>query len=201
MPYITASEVTTPAKLAEFIEEAKLGLLEVLNTELIPALPVVAGEKIPLVKNRRIIDLVPDKFASKLRSKRHIEGTGANAVEKVHAFTVGYGGIDEDIQSETGHGQTTVGHKQYRVRFLIDSYYEDEIGTDADNPEKRHAAEIARVAYALSTSRTLKRPGVVQRVGAFTERRGFARMGESMARESLAEVFVVLEAVPMIKPV
>jgi len=197
---ITANDVTTPAKLAEFIEEAKLGLLEVLNTELVPALPVVAGEKIPLVKNRRIIDEDLSKYAAKLRSKRHIEGTGTNAVEKIHTFMVGYGGLDEDIQGETGHGQTTVGRKQYRVRFLIDSYYEDEIGTDADNPEKRHAAEIARVAYALSASRTLKRPGVVQRVGAFTERRGFATFGEGIARQSLAEVYVILEAVPLVKP-
>lgn len=191
---ITANDVTTPAKLAEFCEEAKLGMLEVLNAELIPAV-VTAGEKIPVLKNRRIIDTIPDKFASKLRSKRHIEGTGANQVEKVHAFMVGYGGLDTDVP------QTTVGRKVYRIRFIIDSYYEDEIGNDLDNPEKRHAAEVARVAYALAASKVLRRPGIVHRVGDFIERRGFARMGESVMRESLGEVFVTLEAVPLVKPV
>jgi hypothetical protein len=199
MPYITASQVNTPAKLAEFVEEAKLGMLEVLNAELVPALPAVSGEKIPVVKNRRIIDLAPEDFASKLRSKRHVEGTSTNTIEKVHAFTVGYAGIDEDIQSETGHRQTTVGCKQYQVRFFIDSFYEDEVGTDTDNPEKRHAAEIARIAYALSTSRTLRRPGVVQRIGGFRERRGFVRMGEAVIRQSQVEISIILEPVPLVR--
>lgn len=199
MPYIKASEVDTPAKLAELCEEAKLGLLEVLNAELIPV-DVTPGEKIPVLRNRRIADYPSDKMAAPLRSKRHIEGTGDNAVEKVHAFTAGYGGIDEDIEIEVGHGPPSGGFKQYRIRFLIDSYYENEIGTNADNPEKRHAAEVARVAYAIAASRVLRRPGVVERIGKFRERRGFVRMGEAVIRDSVGEVFVVTCPVRIVKP-
>lgn len=192
MPYIHSHDVTTPARLAEYVEESKLGMLEVLTAELIPG-TITPGEKIPFLRNRRIADYPSDRMAAPLRSKRHIAGVDENGkpIEKVHAFTVGYGGLDTDIP------QTTVGHKQYRVRFLIDSYYENEMGTDVDNPEKRHAAEVARVAYALAKSKVLNRPGVVYKVGDFKERRGFVRMGEAVIRDSVAEVYVILEPVPI----
>ena len=187
---ILADDVDTPAKFAEMIEEVKLGILEVLTAELVPA-GITVGEKIPLLKNRLIVDPVPDKFAARLRSKRHKEGTGSDVVEKVHAFMVGYGGID------TNNPDNTVGRKGFRLRFLIDSYYEDDIGTDADNAEKRHGAEIARVCFALFASRVLRRPGIVQRVADFQERRGFSPMGETVMRKSLGELYVVTKAVRM----
>lgn len=193
MPLV-ADDVVTPALFADLCEEVKLGIMEVLTAELVPALPVVPGEKVPVVKNRRIIDASPESWAAKLKSPRHIEGTGENTVEKVHAVMVGYGGLD------TRSDDNTVGRKGFRLRFIIDSYYEDEIGEDDDNPEKRHAAEVARVAYVLFASRVLNRPGVVKRVVDFNERRGFTRMGESVMRESLGEVYVELNAVPLVKP-
>ena len=49
---ILADDVDTPAKFAAMIKEVKLGILEVLNEELVPAV-VTAGEKIPLLKNRQ----------------------------------------------------------------------------------------------------------------------------------------------------
>lgn len=186
-----ADDVTNPEEFAELCEEVKEGILEVLNATLIPAGPPVVGEKLPAIKNRRIIDRVPATFASKLSSDRHLEGVGTDAVKKVHIFMVGYGGIDTDVPSPT------VQRKNFQLRFLIDSYYEDDIGMDEDNAEKRHAAEVHKVAYALFASRTLNRPGIVQRVIGFSERRQFSAMGENIVRESLGEVLVLLKGVPI----
>lgn len=191
---IVADDVDSPDKFADIGEEVKEGILEVLNATLIPAGAPVPGEKLPAIKNRRIMDNVPKTYGPKLESDRHKEGAAPNEVKKVHIFMVGYGGVDTLTESPT------VGRKNFRMRFLIDSYYEDDIGTDADNAEKRHARELMKVAYALFASKVLNRPSIVERIIDFEERRGFVRVGERMTRESLGELFVRLKAVPLIKP-
>lgn len=180
----------TEEEFADVCEYIKEGVLEVLNAALIPAGASVEGEKLPVIKNRLIVDRAPGKWAAKLQSDRHLEGAGDGQVKKVHAFMVGYGGLDN-------YEDRTVGHIPFRLRFTIDSYYEDEVGTDADNPEKRHAREVAKVAFALYKSRTLNRPQVVKRVVGFRERRGLARMGETVVRESLGEVYIEIKPVPL----
>lgn len=190
---LNANDVTTPELFADMCEEVKAGILEVLNETLIPFGPPAPGEKLPKIKNRRIIDRNADAWAKKLRSNRHREGDPPNHVEKVHTFMVGYGGL------ATYEGQS-VGQKGFVLRFLIDSYYEDETGSDSDNPEKRHAREVAKAAYALFQSRVLKRPGLVKKIADFSERRGFTKMGETVVRESLGEVFVELQSVPLPRP-
>lgn len=193
MPIERAWDVDTAAKFAEMMEEIKAGIIEVAEEELVPGV-VALGEKIPFVKNRRIVDLNPSTWATRLKSPRHKEGTGENEVQKVHSFLVGFGGITSVNEDNT------TGGKSFTLRFLIDSYYEDEIGTDQDNPEKRHADEVHRLCYVLWMSRVLRRPGLVKRIVEFTERRGFAKMGDNVTRESLAELTVDLNAVPMIRP-
>lgn len=186
MPITNSEEVQDPDAFADLCESVKEGILEVISPQLIPAGPSVEGEKVPKVKNRRIMDLLPDKWAAKLQSKRHIVG----GKEKVHTFIVGYSGL----ASIDGN---TVGRKGFNLRFVIDSYYEDDTGSDQDNAEKRHAREVHKVAYALFQSRVLRRPGIVHKIVSFNERRGFAKMGDAMTRESLAEVVVELVPVPI----
>jgi len=191
---IVADDVDSPEDFAALIREVKDGIMEVVTAVLIPAGPPQLGEKLPAIKNRRVLDQVPAKYASKVESDRHIVGTGANATKKIHMFMVGYGGLD------TGFPSPTVGRKNFRLRFLIDSYYEDDIGTDTDNAEERHSEEFSKVAYALFASKVLNRPSVVEMVMDIQERRGFVRFGERMARESLCELFVKVKAVPLVKP-
>lgn len=194
MPAITrAWEADTPAKFAEIPEQIKDGILELLEAELIPS-SVTPGEMVPRVRNRRIVEVDPNTWRGRLKSPRHLVGTGDNEVQKVHSYLVGYGGIVAQ------NDDNTVGGKSFQLRFLIDSYYEDDIGTDSDNPEKRHAAEIARITYKLWISRTLGRPTFVKRIVDFSERRGFAKMGDTITRESLAELIVDTHAVPMPPP-
>jgi len=189
-----ADHVGSPADFAELCEEVKAGIYEVLEETLIPAGAPQPGEQIPLLKNRRIVDQVPKTYATKLESDRHLVGDAPDQTKRIHIFWVGFGGIDTSIPSQT------VTRKTFRLRFLIDSYYEDDIGLDDDNAEKRHASEVHKVAYALFASKVLKRPSVVEQVLDFEERRGFVRVGERMTRESLGEVFVKLKAVPLVKP-
>jgi hypothetical protein len=193
MPITSAWEANTPEKFAEIPEIVKAGILECLNGELVP-LTVTPGEKIPAVKNRRIVDLDTGTWATRLKSDRHLEGTGDNTTRKVHCYLVGFGGI------VAATDDNTVGGKSFQLRFLIDSYYEDEIGTDLDNPEKRHGEEISRITHVLWMSRTLKRPKFVKKIVDWSERRGFAKMGNNIMRESLAELIVDLHAVPMVTP-
>lgn len=189
-----ANDVQSSELFADFCEEAKEGIAEVLRKELIPEESVV-GEKVPVIKNRRILTDTPQDWATVLRSERHKEGSGVNEVEKVHCFMVGYAGIDTDSEDNT------VTQKSFRLRFVIDSYYENKVGSDNDNPELSHGREIHKIAYALVASRVCKRPGVVKKVVAFRERRGFTRLGEAVMRESLGELIIELQPVPLIKTV
>ena len=193
MPITRAWEADTPEKFAEIPEQIKDGILELLNDELVPP-TVTVGEKIPRVRNRRIVEIEPTTWKGRLKSPRHLEGSGDDQVQKVHSYLVGYGGIVSQ------NDDNTVGGKSFQLRFLIDSYYEDEVGTDEDNPEKRHADEISRIVYKIWTSRTLRRPTFVKRIVDFSERRGFARMGDTVTRESLAELIVDTHAVPLPPP-
>ncbi len=185
---ITAHEVDTPEKFADLCEEIKAGILEVIEETILPG-AITAGEKVARVENRRIID-VGREYANKLRSERH-KALEEESPDKVHAYMVGYGGIDTNIPS------TTTGTKTFQLRFLIDSYYEDDIGTSDDNAEKRHAREVHMISYALFRNKVLNRPGIVHRVERWEERRGFATMGETMTRESLGELFVKILPIPL----
>lgn len=187
----SAWEANTSDKFAEIPEIVKEGILEILNGLLIPE-EVEEGEKIPRIWNRRTVDLVPDTWAGRLSSDRHLKADGLKAV---HAFLVGFGGIESTTDDHT------VGGKCFRLRFLIDCYYEEEnIGTNEDNPEKRQGIEISKMVHAIWMSRTLNRPRFVKKIVDWSERRGFARMGQTITRESLGELVVDLSAVPMITP-
>lgn len=179
----------TPDQFADVCEDAKEGVLEIVNATLVPAI-TVSGEKVPIVKDRIVSDRDSHSWAAKLQSLRHLEGTGDNEVRKVHAFVVDFGGLDT-------YQDMTVRHVPYRLRFTIDSYYEDETGITNDNPSIWHSREIAKLAQALYLSRTANRPATVKRVTGFTERRGLARIGETVVRESLAEVYLEIKPVPI----
>lgn len=188
----SAWEADTDEKFAEIPEIVKEGIIEIVEEKLVTPLPIVQGEKIPKIWNRRTIDLVPDTWAGRLKSDRHLKLDGEKAV---HSFLVGYGGITSVTDDNT------VGGKCFQLRFLIDSYYEEEIvGTNEDNPEKRHGTEISRIIHAIWMSRTLRRPKFVKKIVDWSERRGFARMGQTITRESLGELVVDLSAVPMVRP-
>lgn len=193
MPITRAWDVQNSDDFEELCEGVKDGIMEVLTGELVPV-TVTPGEKVAKLKNRRIIDINPSTWANWLKSDRHVIGTGDDAVEKVHCYMVGYGGIS------SVNDDNTTGGKVFQVRFLIDSYYEDDSpATDADNAEKRHGAEVHRICYAIWMSRVLKRPGLVKKIVEFNERRGFAKMGDSITRESLAELTVDLNSVPNVR--
>jgi hypothetical protein len=177
----------TPSQFADVCESIKDGVLEVTTATLIPEGAPVEGEKLPTIKNRLVIDSDGRKWAAKLQSDRHKEESPEGEILKVHAFMIGFGGLDT-------YEDKTVGHVPFRLRFTVDSYYEDEVGTDTDNSELWHAREIAMLAFALY------RPGVVKRVVGFHERRGLARIGKTVVRESLGEVYIEIKPAPLRPP-
>lgn len=194
MPLEKAWDVDSPEDFAELLEAVKAGLQETITTVLIPEGEPQEGEKVPQIKNRRIVDVNPTTWANWLRSDRHKVGAGTeDEIDLVHCYMVGYAGIT------SVNDDNTTGGKSFRVSFTIDSYYADDIGSDDVNPEKSHGEEIAKMAYAIWMSRVLKRPGMVKKIVEFNETRGFAKMGDSITRESLAQLIVDLDAVPNIR--
>jgi hypothetical protein len=178
----------TSAEFAQRIEDIKAAILTTVRTELIPSV-VTIGERIPKVINRLIVERQADKWASKLTSSRDIDD---QEKRRVHAVMVGYGGISPGPNN-------TVGSMVWRLRFTLDSYLQDEFGTDTDNAEKRHNDEITRMAFALRSTRHLGLPQWVRSVGQLSERRGLARMGEIMVRESLGEMVVELQPIHIVQ--
>jgi hypothetical protein len=184
----------TPDEFADFIENVKIQIAALVSATLVPALSV-AGEKVPVVFPRAIIDRNSQAWASRLTSPRHIEtitvdgDTGSEEVEQpiVHAYCIGYGGMER----RPGGPIRTV---SWNLRLTLDSYYQDIPGTDADNPEKNHAREINKVAHVLTTTQPLGIPGA-NKVTDFRERRGFASMGDTVLRESLGELWVELDPI------
>jgi hypothetical protein len=187
----------TPELFADdYCEAARQGLIEVIRETVIPPGEPQPGEKVAEVFDRLIVDSDGDQWAAALTSPRHVEqppleaGPDAQPVEKVHAVMVDAGGIETYEEPSTNQAG-------FRLRFVLDAYYEDEIGTNADNPAKWQAREIAMLAWAILSSRTLNRPGIVLQVYAFRERRGLRRMGERKVRQSLGEVWVDLQPVTL----
>jgi hypothetical protein len=182
----------TPEGFADLCEEARQGLVKVIKDTVIPPGEPVEGEKLPEVFDRLIVDPDGDLWAAALTSERHVEVPpgGGEPVQKVHALMVGWGGLETYDEPSTNQAG-------FRLRFVLDAYYEDEIGTNADNPEKWQAREIAMLAWSLLSSRTLGKPGIVLQVYAFRERRGVRRMGERRVRQSLGEVWVDLQPVTL----
>lgn len=180
----------TPEEFAAYVETVKDRVADLINIELVPT-AVTSGEKIPAVHKRLIIDRNSAAWASRLKSDRHVEqvATDEGTVEEriVHAFMVGYGGIET-------RPSTLVRTVAWNLRFTIDSYYQDLPGTDIDNPEKSHGAEINRVGYVLMTTRPFGVPGVT-RATEFRERRGLASMGDTILRESLGELWLELDPI------
>lgn len=195
----------TSEEFATLVESVKTKLADLIETELVPENETL-GEKVPQVLRRLLVRRDGREWVAKLQSGRHLEVEvidGINTpVEKVHTFMIGHGGIDEyNPQNKDNRSNF------WRLRFTIDSYYQDAVETDTDNPEKRHAAEVSRIAHLLKESRLkgdfrVPFPGVgnegsnaIYRVEGFRERRGLARMGDVLVRESLAEVFVLLQPI------
>lgn len=176
----------TPQEFADYLETVKGRIIALISNELVPG-QTSPGERLPKVINRLVVERNRDTWAAKLRSKRHVETVNTVSQEMVHAFMIGYGGLGT-------YEDRTVRSVAYRLRFTVDSYYQDSPGTDEDSPEKRHGAEIARVAHVLLTTRPFGVEGVKEVTG-FNERRGLSRLGNVIVRESLGEMFVTLKPI------
>lgn len=187
----------TPEAFAAYVEEIKDRLLEIVTTELVPPAedPPVEGERVPKVIKWLVVDSVPKTFAARLRSDRHVvtvQVDGEDVAEsQVHAFVLAYGGLETYTPPEPSRAVRSV---FYKLRFTLDSYYQDYPGADADNAEARHGAEIARAAHVLLTTRPLGVEGA-KRVTGWRERRGLGRIGDVPVKESLAEFFVELSGI------
>lgn len=180
----------TPEEFAAYVETIKDRVAALISGELVPSSSEV-GEKVPAVHKRLIIDRNNEAWAARLRSDRHIETVSVDGVDQqepvVHAFMVGYGGIETRPSS-------VVRTVAYNLRFTIDSYYQDVPGTDADNAEKNHGSEIFRATHVLMTTRPFGVAGVA-RATEFRERRGLAKMGDTLVRESLGELWLELDPI------
>lgn len=186
----------TPEGFADICEAAHEGLVEVVRAAVIPPGNTVPGERVPKVFGRLVVDPDANTWAAALTSERHVEqpppeaGPEAEPVEKVHAIMVGWGGIET-------YDEPSINQAGFRLRFVLDAYYENEVGTDADNPEKWSAREISMLAWSILANRTLNRPGIVVSIYAFRERRGLRPMGERRVIQSLGEVWVDLQPVTL----
>lgn len=192
MPVSIPGGTLTPKQFAEDVcTPIKNGIIQVITDILIPSGPPVEGEKLPIIKNRLMIDNSANtKWAVRLSSPRDIELINSKPVPRVHAVLVAFGGLSEYVEN-------TVGHVGLRLRFTIDSYYQEWLGTDEDNADIRHNNEIAMTALALYQSKTLGYPNIVKRVLGFNERRALVRMGETIVRESLGEFYVEIMPAPL----
>lgn len=185
----------TPTAFAAYVEQVKDRLLEIVSQELVPPVPdpPVPDERVPKVIKWLVIDSVPKSFAARLRSDRHVVKTIVDEQEvaesQVHAFVLAYGGLEEyEPQNKA------VGCIYYRLRFTLDSYYQDFPGKNDENAEALHAAEIHRAAHTLRATYPLGISGA-KRVTGWRERRGLARIGDVPVKESMGEFFVELDGI------
>lgn len=184
---LEAKDVTTPAAFAQATREVKAAMVALLNAQLVPEGEPQPGERVPFIANRAIVNADRgEPWAGDLRSARHVEGGN----RKVDTFGVAYAGL------QTREG-SRVGRKGFTLRFVIFSYVEDDVGTNADNAEEFQNEQIARVVYALYQGRNLGIGGLVDKLGDFRERRGTIPMGTTLVKQSLGEVFVHLKPVPV----
>lgn len=195
----------TPTEFAQYVERVKDRLLEIVAGELVPppSDPPAETERVPKVIKWLVADSVPRTYAARLRSDRHVVKTEVEgqtvAEQQVHAFVLAYGGLETYVPPEPSNAVRSV---FYKLRFTLDSYYQDYPGSDKppaegelpDNAEARHGAEIARAAHALLSARPLGVEGA-KRVTGWRERRGLARIGEVPVKESLGEFFVELSGI------
>ena len=180
----------TPTEFAVFVESIKDQIVALISGELVPG-TAIPDERVPVVLKRLVIDRNTSAWAARLRSPRHIveveTASGTTQEKQVHAFMIGYGGIET-------YPDNTVRSVAWKLRFTVDSYYQNTPGTESDNAEKSHGAEIFRVAHVLMTKKPFGVPGV-KRVTGFRERRGLAKMGDVDVRESLGEMFIELDPI------
>src|SRR5919206_2061816 len=132
----------TPTEFVALTNSIKARIVELIEKELIPGGAPQQGDRLPVVKKRIIVDRLPDNWAAKLKSPRHVVG----GEPKVHAIMVGFGGIED-------YADRTTRSVAWRLRFLMRHYLYDFIGNDQDNAELLQAAEVFAVAHRLMTTR------------------------------------------------
>lgn len=177
----------TPQEFVAWVESIKDRLHAMVTNRLVPAV-ITPNERVPLILKRNTVDRNPSVWAARLRSPRHVVTVAGEAQEMVHAFMIGYGGI-ATLASDAGRTGTTVGSRSYRLRFTIDSYYQEIPGTDDDNSELWHNQEILFVVDKLVNERPFGVPGVGM-VERWSESRGLTQFGDTPARESLGECYL-----------
>lgn len=178
----------TPAETEALFKSIKTGFANIIKAELIPAGPVVVGEKIPLVLPRLVVDPNHRAWAAKLASPRHIVDT----IPQVHAIMIGSGG-EEQLTTKS------VGTVDYRLRWSLTAYYQEYPGTDNDNAEDNLAGEIARIAALFVGRRNKSMPDSIKsnvlRIHGFKQRKGLARMGIVFVRTSIGEFYTDLQPI------
>lgn len=186
---LTADQINSPQKFVVACQQVKDSILSLITQQLVPTDPTT-GEKIPLIRNRQLVDTNDEAWAGLLRSPRHLKGNPPNATEAVHTIQVAFGGFD------TYDGRT-VGRKGFRLRFTITSYLENEVGTDADNPDILLQAEVATFSYALHDALKWYNPGLIKGVEDYRERRAPKKLDIAIVVQSLAEFYVKLLPIPV----
>ena len=174
----------TPQELVNLTKAIKVRMVEIVTGVLVPE-AVVPGEKTPKIIPRLIIDPNYKAWANKLKSPRHKVTENGVELEKVHSVMVYYKGIQDYLDK-------TVRSMPWKLAFGIDNFYQDDPGTDEDNPEDHHNAEITLAAAALWSARPFGVPKV-KSVVSFKEGRGLTTMGDYMVRQSMGTAIVELE--------
>ncbi len=168
----------TPEQLVTLTEQVNTRLYQLISAKLIPALPVVPGERVPKVLDRLVVDSDHSAWANMLRSDRHIESQGGVNVKQVHSVMIYPKGIRD-------YPDNTTRAMKWELSFGIDNFYQDYPGKIDDNPGYRQNKEIILVAAMLWSTIPFGVVGVKRIVG-WRETRVLSRMGDTMVRQSMA---------------
>lgn len=174
----------TPEQLVTLTEAVNTRLYQLISDKLVPPLPVVAGEKVPKVFDRLVVDSDHRAWANMLRSPRHVENQAGQDVEQVHSVMIYPKGMRD-------YPDKTVRSMPWQLDFGIDSFYQDYAGKTNDNPGFRQNKEITLVAAMLWSTIPFGVSGVKRIVG-YRETRVLSRMGDVMVRQSMAVVTIQL---------
>jgi hypothetical protein len=175
----------TPEQLVTLTEAINTRLYQLISAKLVPALPVVPGERIPKVVDRLIVDSDHRAWANMLKSDRHIESQTGVDVKQVHTVMI----YPKGIRDYPGN---TVRSMHWQLDFGIDNFYQDYPGKTNDNPGFRQNKEIILVAAMLWSTIPFGVTGV-KRITGWRETRVLSRMGDVMVRQSMAIVTMQLQ--------
>lgn len=167
----------TPEQLVTLTEDVNTRLYEIISAKLIPAVPV-AGEKVPKVFDRLVVDSDHRAWANMLKSDRHVESQTGEDIEQVHAVMIYPKGMRD-------YPDNTVRSMPWQIDFGIDNFYQDYPGKTNDNPGYRQNKEVILVAATLWSTIPFGVVGVKRIIG-WRETRVLSRMGDVMVRQSMA---------------